>query len=425
MALSYFSLSTEKLVEVFYEPKNCNEHNGVTVLCSRFTANYRQFDASNPLSIIENSNNISDEYGNSSDDEIDIIHLSKHILSTTIIEHDANIKKQYETESQKMNAVLEDIGLIIDGVSKFFTFKSQPSYMMFHKHNITSYSPDRNASSITTENSIDSSGSIKYNTERKWCTSTPMSSPNHKYKSIDEYRKYFNSMVMKHDRLKEKNSYLLNHNRKKINLKYWSKRHMLFSKFDLGILLDDESFYSVCPEVLSYHIAKRCQNHVVLDPFCGAGGNIIQLAFMCDLVIAIDIDPTKILFAKHNAEIYGVAEKIEFIVGDFFSLASKLKADVVFMSPPWGGPEYSINESFSIALMCNNFNCGGYDIFNLTKSIASNIAFHVPKTTNIFECLWLAINFGKVEIQQNIINGRLNSITAFYGEFTDITDDEY
>jgi hypothetical protein len=33
----------------------------------------------------------------------------------------------------------------------------------------------------------------------------------------------------------------------------------------------------------------------------------------------------KIEFAKHNAAIYGVAECIEFIVGDFFQLAPLLK----------------------------------------------------------------------------------------------------
>lgn len=80
---------------------------------------------------------------------------------------------------------------------------------------------------------------------------------------------------------------------------------MLFSKFEHGILLDDgiytntisfcvffyrlmfftESFYSVCPEILSYHIAKRCKNDIALDPFCGAGGNIIQLAFTSNLGI--------------------------------------------------------------------------------------------------------------------------------------------
>ena len=37
-----------------------------------------------------------------------------------------------------------------------------------------------------------------------------------------------------------------------------------------------------------------------------------------------------------NASVYGVADRIEFIVGDFFDLAKSrmLKADVVFLSPP-------------------------------------------------------------------------------------------
>jgi hypothetical protein len=36
----------------------------------------------------------------------------------------------------------------------------------------------------------------------------------------------------------------------------------------------------------------------------------------------------KIEFAKHNAAIYGVAECIEFIVGDFFQLAPLLKVQL-------------------------------------------------------------------------------------------------
>lgn len=58
-------------------------------------------------------------------------------------------------------------------------------------------------------------------------------------------------------------------------------------------------------------------------------------------VIAIDIDPKKIEMAKHNAAVYNVADRIEFIVGDFLQLYPRLQADVVFLSPPWGGPEYT------------------------------------------------------------------------------------
>lgn len=42
-------------------------------------------------------------------------------------------------------------------------------------------------------------------------------------------------------------------------------------------------------------------------------------------MIAIDIDPKKIEYAHHNAIIYGVHDQIDFIVGDFFLLAPKLK----------------------------------------------------------------------------------------------------
>lgn len=68
-------------------------------------------------------------------------------------------------------------------------------------------------------------------------------------------------------------------------------------------------------------------------------------------MIAIDIDPIKIEYARHNAEIYRVADRIEFIVGDYLNLADSLSADVVFLSPPWGGPSYLEAEVFDIATM--------------------------------------------------------------------------
>ena len=55
-------------------------------------------------------------------------------------------------------------------------------------------------------------------------------------------------------------------------------------------------------------------------------------------MIAIDIDPHKIEAARHNAKIYGVEDRIQFIVGDFFEVIPTLNiADVIFLSPPWGG----------------------------------------------------------------------------------------
>lgn len=102
----------------------------------------------------------------------------------------------------------------------------------------------------------------------------------------------------------------------------------------------------------------------------------------------MDIDPNKIHMARHNAEIYGVAHKIKFIVGNFFTVYKKLRylmPDVIVTSPPWGGPEYLATNIYSLKSLCNNNSGGGFRIFNLAKTIAPNIALHIPRTTNIHE----------------------------------------
>ncbi|XP_050549190.1 trimethylguanosine synthase-like [Daktulosphaira vitifoliae] len=166
----------------------------------------------------------------------------------------------------------------------------------------------------------------------------------------------------------------------------WNKRY-LFEKFDDGILLDYESFYSVYLEILSKYIAKRCEGYnVAMDPFCGYGGNVIQLVMKYKKVIAIDIDPIKLEFAKKNAEIYGVRNKIEFIVGDFFTLAKdvkKYKVEVIVTTPPWGGPLYKNHKTYSLEKnMCSEYEGGGRTIFELARSIAPNVALHIPKSTD-------------------------------------------
>jgi trimethylguanosine synthase len=42
-------------------------------------------------------------------------------------------------------------------------------------------------------------------------------------------------------------------------------------------------------------------------------------------VIAIDVDASKVELARNNAAVYGVEDKIDFIVGDYLRLAPSLK----------------------------------------------------------------------------------------------------
>lgn len=110
-------------------------------------------------------------------------------------------------------------------------------------------------------------------------------------------------------------------------------------------------------------------------------------------VIAIDIDPLKIELARNNAEVYGVSDRIEFIIGDYYALASNLKADVVFLAPPWGGPSYSLQKSFSIDNIMPNYG-GGKHLYEITRQITENIAYFLPKNIDVKQvCLILYYYF--------------------------------
>lgn len=67
-------------------------------------------------------------------------------------------------------------------------------------------------------------------------------------------------------------------------------------------------------------------------------------------IFAVEKDPKTLACAKHNAKVYGVANKIVWIEGDVFDvLKSRLKTvtknAVIFGSPPWGGKQFPPSSS--------------------------------------------------------------------------------
>ncbi|WOH02857.1 hypothetical protein DCAR_0522247 [Daucus carota subsp. sativus] len=199
--------------------------------------------------------------------------------------------------------------------------------------------------------------------------------------------------------------------------KYWHQRYQLFSKFDCGIRMDEEGWFSVTPELIAKHHASRCGSGTVVDCFTGVGGNAIQFALRCKHVIAIDIDPKKIEYAQHNAAIYGVQECVDFIRGDSFLLASTLKADTVFLSPPWGGPAYSKVKSFDLKTMLKPYD--GDKLFTIAKQIAPRIVMFLPRNVNLNQLAELSLSANppwSLEVEQNFLNGRLKAITAYFSD---------
>ncbi|XP_015884275.3 uncharacterized protein LOC107419946 isoform X1 [Ziziphus jujuba] len=201
--------------------------------------------------------------------------------------------------------------------------------------------------------------------------------------------------------------------------KYWYQRYLLFSRYDNGIKMDEEGWFSVTPESIARHHAVRCSGGLIVDCFTGVGGNAIQFAQKSKHVIAIDIDPKKIEYAQHNAAIYGVNDQIDFIKGDFFVLAPKLKADTVFLSPPWGGPDYAKVEKYDMKTMLQPHD--GYLLFHTAREIASRIVMFLPRNVDLNQLAELSLSVSppwSLEVEKNFLNGKLKAITAYFDDTT-------
>ena len=252
--------------------------------------------------------------------------------------------------------------------------------------------------------------------------------------------------------------------------KFWSQRRRLFTRFDEGIQLDKESWYSVTPEAIANHIASHLvasrQNVTVLDPFCGCGGNAIAFARKkeVDLVIGVDTDIEKLKKAASNAQIYGIPkEKLVFIHANAITVLSsywngkivdsndsskqnslvppvgnyELKIggldmlpeaiDVVFLSPPWGGMDYEKVGKRNYDLTCikvegeNKAEVGGEGLLDFAgKALGCKpIAFFLPRNINGVALGKSACKAGYQEgpliLEQNMLNGKLKTVTAYFG----------
>ncbi|KAL9191551.1 hypothetical protein ACHAXT_001257 [Thalassiosira profunda] len=178
--------------------------------------------------------------------------------------------------------------------------------------------------------------------------------------------------------------------------KYWAQRRRLFTRFDEGVRLDAEGWYSVTPEAVADHVASRfadaaaqlvrCQANpdarggnrrrgqtkkpsqamVILDSFCGCGGNAIAFAKLpastVSLVVCIDIDREKLRNAAHNASIYRIPpNRIVFVEANSVAVMERCYRDgQLIMDPPPRTPEAL--SAYPPREIYNDFTIGGIDL---------------------------------------------------------------
>jgi trimethylguanosine synthase len=155
-------------------------------------------------------------------------------------------------------------------------------------------------------------------------------------------------------------------------------------------------------------------------------------------VIALDTSPTRLALARHNAEVYGVADHIEFILCDYISFARSYLSrprkdrtiDAVFLSPPWGGPGYlsavteealpAADETHPEYSLASVQPLHGAELFALTRQITPNVAYFLPRNTRLQEVSELlkshpASATEHVEVEEEWMGNKLKALTCYFG----------
>jgi 16S rRNA G966 N2-methylase RsmD len=131
-------------------------------------------------------------------------------------------------------------------------------------------------------------------------------------------------------------------------------RKLYFKLFPPGVRfnrlrLSDVSVYSITKPAMAIKIVKTLQEIVaplkiedliITDAFANVGGSSLAFAKSFSHVQCCEWEPLHCDMLRHNLHVYDVDSRVTIVCGDYLTHVSKLKQDIVFLDPPWGGPAY-------------------------------------------------------------------------------------
>jgi len=206
--------------------------------------------------------------------------------------------------------------------------------------------------------------------------------------------------------------------------KYQRQKYDLWHRYDEGIRMDDAGWFSVTPESIARHTALKDRSYcrLVLEAFAGVGGNAIQYALAGDHVVAIELDSTRAQIIRHNAAVYGASNYLDVIRADFFDLPrfwrrtpsaqkdSGHAFDLVFASPPWGGPDYYRAPVFDPKSMLP---MDSVSLFRTTEQLGAKHVYFMPRQTDLTALARLISPTSKLIIEEQYLDERMKAVTIY------------
>ena len=79
------------------------------------------------------------------------------------------------------------------------------------------------------------------------------------------------------------------------------------------------------------------------------------------------------------------------MVGDAVQCINSVSADIIFLSPPWGGPSYQNQVSHLHTLRVSNIT--GVQLLQKALQITNNVVYYLPRNLNLDGVMSLGIPF--------------------------------
>lgn len=195
---------------------------------------------------------------------------------------------------------------------------------------------------------------------------------------------------------------------------------------------------------IAKHIAEAAPANkaILIDCFAGVGGNVIAFAQSerWKRVYAIEKDPRALACAKHNAEIYGVRDRISWYEGDCFEILRNELAElgqhsVFYASPPWGGKSTMLRwVRYAVTLKISGPGYRTDTIFNLAKmqpytltdllhpfqKLTEDVVLYLPRTSDIRQLAHISREGSKMTVMHYCVEGASKVGRTLWSNTSDI-----
>jgi predicted RNA methylase len=181
-----------------------------------------------------------------------------------------------------------------------------------------------------------------------------------------------------------------------------------------NIMLTDSGMYSVCNPKYASAISEiikslfiNSTDIVITDAAGNCGGNTINFAHWFKHVNVVEIAADTHAALVNNIYIYGL-KNVSAYRADYTEMYNTIEQDVVYIDPPWGGPDYKDQSMISLTL-------GQYDLSEVCNMLHDHVKVIALKVPNNFDIYNLSLNIVYGQYSVYDIYGRFQLIVIHTG----------